>query len=291
MNEYLDKLESELRAASSRRVLVEMARVPRPPASAFAIGAAVIVAAVVLVFGLRIGSPGTTRAPADVGSPRSVMSREYRAAQALLAGIPQSGRVLGRRNAPVSVTFFGDLESPLSRDFVLGREGSGFPRLVRSNVRLGAVKIIFRSFCTSTCNSVGMRTFDLQQVAAYAAGKQDLFWDYAELFYREQGKQGSRYVTTKYLRRLASQIPALNLARWQDTRTKVGCFAARPDRNALCAIAPTLLAEVRTDARTARTNHVLGTPTIDVTGPKGTTRLQSGLPSYTTLEHAIKRVR
>jgi hypothetical protein len=79
------------------------------------------------------------------------------------------------------VVFFGDLECPICRDFTL----MSLPPLVARNVRAGKVQIVYRSFCTSTCNVVGgapgQRLFDLQQVAAYAAGKQHLFWDYALL--------------------------------------------------------------------------------------------------------------
>jgi protein-disulfide isomerase len=214
-------------------------------------------------------------------------------AQALLAGIPQSRTVLGRRTAPVTVTFFGDLESPISRDFTLGKDGAGFPRLVRDQVRSGAVKVMFRSLCTATCNSVGMSAFDTQQAAAYAAGTQGLFWEYAELFYREQGRVGTRYVTAKYLDRLAGQIPVLNLARWQHARATVTCPHRRVPlhTNVVCAVAPAFLAQIRTDARIARRNHVIATPTIVIAGPKGKVTYQNGLASYATLKRAIRHVK
>ena len=41
--------------------------------------------------------------------------------------------------------------------------------------------------------------FKDQQVAALAAGMQKKFWNYAELFYHEQGQEDTGYVTESYL--------------------------------------------------------------------------------------------
>jgi len=82
------------------------------------------------------------------------------------------------------MTYYGDLECPICRDFTLS---GGFPQLVANDIRAGKVKVVYKAFETATPSP---QTFQTQQVAALAAGKQNHFWDYAELFYREQGAEG-----------------------------------------------------------------------------------------------------
>ena len=64
-NEFIDRLERELRAASRRRVRLELARVPRvPPGIGVLLVAAVIAAAVAVpVLAAHSGSPATRPAP------------------------------------------------------------------------------------------------------------------------------------------------------------------------------------------------------------------------------------
>ncbi len=111
----------------------------------------------------------------------------------LLNGIPQSGATLGKPTAPVTMTYYGDLECPICQD---SRVDGGFPQLVANEVRQGKVKVVYRAFETATQDP---STFKTQQVAALAAGQQNRFWDFAELFYHQQGAEDSGYVTEAYL--------------------------------------------------------------------------------------------
>ncbi len=186
-----------------------------------------------------------------------------------LSGVPQSGTRLGAAAAPVTVTYFGDLECPVCSQLTLG---GGFPQLLARDVREGRVKVVYRSLCTATCSGPGEQVFDAQQVAAYAAGAQDRFWYYAELFYREQGLEDSGYVTAAYLARIAAQIPGLDTSAW---------VAARRD--------PALLGQVRSDGAAAARLGIGGTPTLVVTGPRGR-RTLSGVAGYGDIEQAIRQV-
>ena len=80
------------------------------------------------------------------------------------------------------------------------------------------MKVVYKSFCTATCNGPNPNVFPTQQVAGLAAGKQNKFWQYTELFYREQGQEDTGYVNEAYLTALARQITGLNLATWQSDR-------------------------------------------------------------------------
>ena len=101
------------------------------------------------------------------------------------------------------MTYYGDLECPICQDFTLN---GGFPQLVANEVSAGKVQVVYRAFQTATRDP---NVFKTQQVAALAAGMQSKFWNYTELFYHEQGAEGSGYVTENYLSGLAEQIPGL----------------------------------------------------------------------------------
>jgi protein-disulfide isomerase len=185
----------------------------------------------------------------------------------LLTGIPQSGNTLGNPKAPVTVDYYGDLECPICRDFTLN---GGWPQFVTTDVRQGKVKVVYRAFETATRDP---SVFQTQQVAALAAGKQNKFWYFMELFYREQGQEGTSYVTDSYLNSLASQTPGLNMSAWKTARND-----------------PTLAAQVQGDAAAGNAAGVTGTPTLIAKGPKGTVPVSSstGVPSYSELEKAVK---
>jgi protein-disulfide isomerase len=210
--------------------------------------------------------------------PGAAAALSAESVRTLLAGIPQSGTQLGNPRAAVTAVVFADLECPICRAFTLGEDSGGFPQLVRHDVRDGTVKIEYRSFCTATCNAVGRvrgeHLFDVQQSAAYAAGQQNLFWDYALLFYKQQGQEDTPYVTPHYLTALAKQTLGLNLERWQTNRDDPG-----------------LVARVNADERAANSQRLTGTPTVIMYGPKGKKQLAGGVPKYVELQQAIKDVR
>jgi protein-disulfide isomerase len=185
----------------------------------------------------------------------------------LLTGIPQSGAVLGNPNAKVTMAYYGDLECPVCQDFTLN---GGFPQLVANDVRSGKVKVDYKSFQTATRDP---SVFQTQQVAALAAGKQNRFWNYAELFYHQQGAEGSGYATENFLNTLAGQIPGLNMSAWKSARND-----------------PALVSQVSADAQSGKAAGVQGTPTLIFEGPKGKTQSPESVPSYSQLQQAIQSV-
>jgi protein-disulfide isomerase len=187
--------------------------------------------------------------------------------QSLLAGISQSGARLGNPKAPVTMTYYGDLECPICQDFTLN---GGFPQLVSNDVKAGKVQIVYRAFQTATRDPT---VFQTQQVAALAAGDQQRFWNFVELFYHEQGAEGTGYVTESYLDGLAQQVPGLNVSQWKTARSNAA-----------------LASQVQADGQSATKLGVSGTPTLVFQGPKGTATPSSSVPSYSQLEQAVKKV-
>lgn len=194
-------------------------------------------------------------------------NRTVAAVTQLLNGIPQSGATLGNPSAPVTMTYFGDLECPTCRAFTLS---GGWPQLVAGEVRQGKVKVVYRAFQTATPDP---QTFQTQQVAALAAGQQNRFWDYLELFYHEQGAEGTGYVNESYLTGLAKQVPGLNFSSWQTARNNSA-----------------LVAQVQSDRQAGTAAGVQGTPTLVFQGPKGKASPGVAVPSYGDLQQAITQV-
>lgn len=225
------------------------------------LGAVIVVAALVLINsgGSKGGLQTGTKANATVTNVNN-----------LLTGIPQSGNRLGNPKAPVTMTYFGDYQCPVCKAFTLQ---GGFPQLVQNEIRQGKVQVLYKSFCTATCNGPDPSVFNTQQVAGLAAGKQNKFWNFTELFYNEQGQEDTAYVTSAYLTGLANQISGLNMATWKS------------DQND-----QTLTSQVSSDQADARNLGVQGTPTLIFKGPKGQAAPSASVPTYAQLQQAIKQV-
>jgi len=227
-------------------------------------GLLVVVVAIIVVVFVVSSSSGSTGL-----QPKKQATATVKSIESLIGGIQQSGRTLGNPNAPVTMTYFGDLECPICRDFTL----TTFPQLVANEVKAGKVKVVYKSFCTATCNGPGEGVFKTQQAAAYAAGEQNKFWDYAELFYHEQGTEDTGYVTTSYLDTLAEQTPGLDLAQWQSAKGS-----------------SSLVSDVINDENAGTAAGVTGTPTLVFKGPKGSVSPTAGVPSYAELQQDIAQV-
>jgi protein-disulfide isomerase len=233
--EDLTRKQRREQARAQRKELeqAEAARaVRRRRLSQLGVVAAVVIVAIVVV--LIATSGGKSSGPVKTGTKQA--NENVAAVNSLIGGIPESGNTLGNPTAPVTLQYFGDLECPICKSFTLG----ALPSVIQQWVRSGKLKIEFRSLETATREPEVFRT---QQVAALAAGKQKLMWPFLELFYREQGEEGSGYVTEQYLQNLAQQVPGLNLSQWSAARSE-----------------PALASEVTTDAQVASSAGFTGTP-------------------------------
>src|SRR4051794_3528638 len=225
------------------------------------LGLVVGAALTAVVVAILVSSSGGGSKPkaADVSANRATIAAVTRD----LSGIPQSGTRLGSASAPVKLTYYGDLQCPVCRDFTLG----SLRELIASDVRAGKLQIDYRSLQTATPDS---SVFKIQQVAALAAGRQNGAWHFIELFYNEQGQEGAPYVTERYLNGLARQTPGLDLARWQRDRQ-----------------APALASRVSADAASAGAAGASATPTLLVQGPGGRAQPITGAPPYSRLRSVI----
>jgi protein-disulfide isomerase len=214
--------EAQAASAARRTRLIQLAVV------------GVIVAAIIV--GIVIATSGGGSKGIQKAAPGAKQPPVVREVIALLDGIPQSGNALGSPTAPVTLQFFGDLECPICKDFSLG----ALPGIIQTEVRPGKLRIEYRNLQTATRER---ETFDKQQIAAMAAGKQQKMWYYTELFYHQQGEENTEYVTEDYLHKLAEQVPGLDVGKWQTDRGD-----------------PQLAGAVETDAQKANNEGLTGTP-------------------------------
>jgi protein-disulfide isomerase len=174
------------------------------------------------------------------GSPTNV--RGMAQVDAELSGIPQQGQLLGAANAPVTVTEFGDPQCPVCAAF----SEQIAPELISSEVKSGTVKYQFQPYIIIGPDSKpAMR-------AALAAGEQGRFWNYLQLFYRNQGEENSGYVTDPFMTSIATAAGVKDLDNWNQSRN-----SSQWD---------SVLANGTNQAESLGFN---GTPSIFVQGPNG----------------------
>jgi protein-disulfide isomerase len=257
-------------AARQRRLAEERARAVQAARQRRfrMLGGVLVGAVVVIVAAIAISSGGSgSTAVAKPNSPAA--KKAASTVDSLLAGIPQSGNVLGNPNAKVTVTEFGDLVCPVCKDFALSSEN----QLISNDVRSGKVKIVYKALETAS-GTANNSMFVPSQAAALAAGQQKLGWNYIELFYHEQGDETTSYVTDNYLSGLAAQIPGLSVSKWSSDRQS-----------------STLTSQVNSDTQEAAAAGYDSTPTILIKGPKAQAQPIVGDPSsYSQLESVIQSV-
>jgi protein-disulfide isomerase len=160
--------------------------------------AGVLALAAIVVVGLIVISGGNddTETPAQrPGAPSEAQQVEQ-----LYAGIPQNGIHLGKPGAAATLVEFADLQCPFCAQYAL----TAMPTIVRDYVRTRKVRyeLRFRSF-------LGRDSVRAAGAAAYAAN-QNRMYQFADLFYRNQGAENSGYADSAFIRKIASQVRGLD---------------------------------------------------------------------------------
>lgn len=242
------RLEEETRgeAEARRKRLIQL--------GSLAAFLAVAVVAVLIVVSQNQGksSGGDARNLVDVGLVDSQ-----------LQGLPQHGTVLGEPSAKVTLIEFGDLQCPVCKAY----SEEVIPQVISGPVSDGEAKIEFRNYTIISPQSVPAGA------AAIAAGEQKRAWNYIELFYRNQGEEGSGYVTDAFMTSIAKGAGVPDLAKWNaDRKSK-----------------PVLAEVARTTKEASNRFEFSGTPSFYVEGPGGSESL--GTPgSAEAIEEAIRGV-
>jgi protein-disulfide isomerase len=201
-----------------------------------AIAGAVLVlaiAAVVLGVVLTGGDSTDTAVPAR-GSLVNALPGAVETQQ-LLKGIPQSGNVLGKPEAPVTVYAYVDAQCPYCRQF----EAQALPALVERYVRTGKAKLELRPIAFIGSDSERGRT------AMIAGAEQNKMFNVAQLLFLNQGAENSGWLSDELVEHVAASIPGVDVPRFLEDRN-----ASSVDDQAGAFDAD------------ASTDHVSSTPTI-----------------------------
>jgi protein-disulfide isomerase len=167
------------------------------------LAAAVALVAVVVAVLVPAGGGGDDDEPAQTARSAAGGAVAGRAeALALFEQIPQDGIALGRRDAPVTIHEFADLQCPFCRDVALRT----LPAVIREHVATGRVRIVYRDVAFLGPDS------ERAALAASAAGEQDRLWQFVQLVYANQGEENAGWVTDGLLNRVFRAIPGLDVA-------------------------------------------------------------------------------
>jgi protein-disulfide isomerase len=232
----------------------------------------VIVALVVVI--VVSSSGGGSKSP---HVSKSAQAAAIASVNSTLAGIPQSGNVLGDPKAKITLTEYGDLVCPTCAAFADETE----PGIIKALVKTGQAKLEYRAFETAS-GTANRGQFINTQVAVRAAGLQGKAWNYILLTYAEQPQdvggtpaEEVSYVTTNYLQSRAQQIKGLNLAKWQANMTN-----------------KTLINQVKADESAALHSAAatFGTPALFVSGPRGSVLDRETIPTLAKVQALISQV-
>jgi protein-disulfide isomerase len=237
------RAEGEANAADRRGRLLQLA------AGAAFLAIAAVVALIVVNAASNNGSGDTEL-------------EDVAAANRLFKGIPQARMVLGDPRTPVELVEYGDLQCPVCKAF----SEEILPPIIENQVKNGGVSLTFRSYVIIGAESVPAGA------AMLAAGEQGRGWNFLEIFYRNQGRERSGYVTEEFIEAVGRAAGIRDFAKWNRERKSKA-----------------LEDEVDATTQEAQELGFTGTPSFAIKGPKTNGLEALGTPQSTdALEEAIE---
>lgn len=118
--------------------------------------------------------------------------------------IKQGHPYQGSTTAPVTIIDFSDLQCSLCDRFVKATE----PQINSTYVQPGKVALVFEYLPNRGFDSLPAA------LAAQCTNDQGKFWQYHNLLYKNQGPIDSGWASKENLKKFASQIPGLNMAKF-----------------------------------------------------------------------------
>ena len=167
------------------------------------IGAGAVFVAIIVVVVVIVIAGSSSDSGGDAENLQEVSQVD-----SLVQGIPQTKLVLGDTKAPVELIEYGDLQCPICKEY----SEQFLPGIIEGQVKQGQAKITFRNFVI-----ISEESYPAGQ-AALAAGEQGRGWNYLELFYRNQGKEASGYVTDEFMTSIAKGAGVEDIPTWNKER-------------------------------------------------------------------------
>ena len=169
---------ADAKAARTRRLLQLL--------GVLALAAVVVVVAIVAS---SSGGGNDQAAKRTSAAQRGSTIAGQKEANALYAGLPQKGILLGSASAPVRLVSFVDMQCPFCREFEL----QSLPTLVQKYVRTGKVRMELR-----TLSFLGPDSVTAGHAVA-AAAAQNKAWTFSDILFINQGTENKGWVTQPLL--------------------------------------------------------------------------------------------
>ncbi|MDO9354204.1 MAG: thioredoxin domain-containing protein [Solirubrobacteraceae bacterium] len=132
--------------------------------------------------------------------------------QAMLRGVKQGPMTIGA--GPYTIVEFVDFQCPFCAQHELQYQPAAVEELVRTNrARLSILPLAFLGEDSEKARTVYLKL-----------SERDLGWQFADLFFRNQGQENSGYVTREYLEKLLAKIPGTTPA---DADTTPNAFSEK----------------------------------------------------------------
>lgn len=128
--------------------------------------------------------------------------------QQLLKGIPQTGNVLGKPTALVTVYEYVDAQCPFCQQF----ETEAMPTLIKRYVRTGKAKVELRPIAFIGADS------ERGRAALIAGAEQNKMFNVAQLLFQNQGTENSGWLSDDFVQSVAESIPGLDVPRLLEDR-------------------------------------------------------------------------
>lgn len=184
------------------------------------------------------------------------------AVKAELAGLPQSGNVIGDPDAPVEILEFGDISCPACK----AASESTVPEVLDEIVKSGDAKMSFHPIAFINASS------ERGALGAEAAAEQDAMWSFVTLLYKNQGPESQpEWLSDKLMEQAVADL-GLNVAQWKAD------YSGSASENAFVAT-----------ERLAREKGVSVTPTFIVSGPRGE-KVLTGAEDLDAIRAAVAEV-
>lgn len=177
-----------------------MPPVPKPPERKRNRTLVIAIAVAIAIAAALVAASFLTRDNGDDAATTETATGSTNPALEVVAGIPQSGTVLGSPKATVRLLQFEDIQCPVCKQYT----DDAFPAIVDEYVRPGLVKIDFRGLAF-----LGPDSLKALRIVV-ASGYQNKLWEVVELFYANQGEENSGWVTDSLIDEILSEVPGLD---------------------------------------------------------------------------------
>ncbi len=202
------------------------------------LGGIIFAALVVVVLVVVISGGDKEKGPAGLGADDSGQVAGVAETKTLLTGLEQSGFALGDPKAPVTVIEFLDVQCPFCKQHQIDEQ----PTIIKELVRTGKAKLRMAPIALPQMGEDS----EAGRIVATRLAAKGKAWDFINLFYWNQGDEGTGYVTNPFLTKLTASIP--------------GTTSADADRNA----SPEVTAKLKEIDELQGALSVTGTPSFAI---------------------------